>query len=155
MTGEPPRASIGEYLAQQRKLRGISLDELCELTKIPRRNIERLESGALDEKPDGFARGFVRAIADALGLDADEAVMRLMQEPEADLGPEPRVLTVQQLRWAGVLVATVTVLLLLRLGSAWWESRPATDATPQVLHRVDAVGDLARERAEAEPAPRE
>lgn len=151
MTGDPPRASIGEYLAQQRKLRGISVDELCELTKIPRRNIERLESGALDGVADGFVRGFVRTVAIALGLDPAEAVMRLMQEPDPDPGPEPGLLRVQHLRWLGVALATLALVLLWKLGSAWWSQRPDPADAPRLLHRHDAVGELVRERGERGP----
>ncbi|MGH0033377.1 MAG: helix-turn-helix domain-containing protein [Myxococcota bacterium] len=151
MSGDGSRASIGEYLAQQRKLRGISVDELCEITKIPRRNIERLESGALDGSPDGFARGFVRAIAEALGLDSDEAVMRLMQEPEAEDAPEPRVLTVQQVRWVGVALATLVVLLLWKAVGAWWASRPEPEPEALLQKRHDAVGELVREQSGAPP----
>src|SRR5262245_65789110 len=90
---EPPRApselfSIGKYLASQRELRGISLDDLAARTKIPRRNLERLESGAFDGQLDGFVRGFVRTVAEALGLDPQEAVMRIVAEPDA--GDEER-----------------------------------------------------------------
>ena len=151
-SGPAARASIGEYLAQQRRLRGISVDELCEITKIPRRNLERLESGALDEQPDGFARGFVRTVAAALGLDPDEAVMRLMQEPDAEAEPGGRGIGVMLLRWAAIAVAATLALLLWKLGSAWLASGPLP-ADPQVTYRRDAVGDLARERAE--PADRE
>ncbi len=89
LTPEEPEAdagltSVGLYLAGQRRLRGVSVDELAARTRIPRRNIERLEAGAFDAAPDGFSRGFVRTVAVALGLDADEAVTRLMAEPRAD-----------------------------------------------------------------------
>jgi len=76
--------SIGAYLARQRRMRGISVGELAELTKIPTRSIERMEAGAFDGNPDGFVRGFVRTIAAGLGLDPEEAVMRMLGEP-ADL----------------------------------------------------------------------
>ena len=76
-----PERSIGAYLTRQRELRGISLDELATLTRIPRRSLERLESGVFDRAPDGFVRGFVRTVADALGLDPENAVMRLLREP--------------------------------------------------------------------------
>jgi hypothetical protein len=65
-------------------MRGISVGELAELTKIPTRSIERMEAGAFDGNPDGFVRGFVRTIAVGLGLDPEEAVMRMLGEP-ADL----------------------------------------------------------------------
>ena len=77
------REPIGRYIAQQRMLRGIDLDELAARTRIPRRSLERLEAGAFDHNPDGFSRGFVRTVAEAIGLDPDEAVARMRVEPEA------------------------------------------------------------------------
>jgi cytoskeletal protein RodZ len=146
----PPRASIGEYLARQRKLRGISVDELCEITRIPRRNIERLESGALDGVHDGFVRGFVRTVAQALGMDADEAVMRLMQEPAPEPAPERGWLSLEQLRWLGVAALFLVAVLLFMAGRAWWSQRDEVEAPPQVLRRHDAIGELVREQADPE-----
>lgn len=74
---------IGEYLRRQRILRGISAEELAELTRIPLRSLERLEDGQFDGDTDGFVRGFVRTVAAALGLDTDDAVARMLQEPQA------------------------------------------------------------------------
>jgi cytoskeleton protein RodZ len=140
---------IGEYLAQQRKLRGISVDELCEITKIPRRNLERLEAGAFDAQPDGFARGFVRTVAAALGLDPDEAVMRLMREPEVDAAPAAHGY-LRIAAWAtALLLASGTLVFAWRLLSGWRD--PADEAQrPPLTYRQDVIGDLARER-EAEP----
>ena len=75
--------SIGAYLTRQRRLRGISREELCQLTRIPARSLARLEEGAFDEVDDGFVRGFVRTVADALGLDPDDTVSRMCDEPTA------------------------------------------------------------------------
>jgi len=72
---------IGEYLRRQRLLRGMSTEELATITRIPLRSIERLESGLFDGETDGFVRGFVRTVANALGLDADDAISRMLREP--------------------------------------------------------------------------
>lgn len=72
---------IGEYLRRQRLLRGMSAEELASITRIPLRSIERLESGLFDGETDGFVRGFVRTVANALGLDADDAISRMLREP--------------------------------------------------------------------------
>src|SRR5258705_11879948 len=106
------RFSIGRYLASQRELRGISLDDLSARTKIPRRNVGRVESGAFDAQQDGFVRGFVRTVADALGLDSREAVMRMVNEPVG--GDEERLW-----RWRarmGLLGVVLGGVLLLLLG---------------------------------------
>ena len=146
---------IGEYLAQQRKLRGISVDDLCEITKIPRRNLERLEAGAFDAHPDGFARGFVRTVAAALGLDPDEAVMRLMQEPEADAAPAaPRGMRVAA--WTAGLLGVVGALALGWWLVGAWSAAGGDEAEPRpaLTYRPDVVGELARDReADAAATP--
>jgi hypothetical protein len=71
---------VGSWLAGQRRLRGLSVEDVAGLTRIPRRSLERLESGAFDGNPDGFARGFVRAVAEAIGVDPEEAGARLLGE---------------------------------------------------------------------------
>jgi transcriptional regulator with XRE-family HTH domain len=149
---------IGRFLARERSLRGISLDELAELTKIPRRSLERLESGAFDAHRDGFARGFVRTVAEALGLDPDQAVMRLMNEPDADEA-EPRARAALRPALPALRLAAAAALLLLAL-LAWWVFAGGRGGAPQpagsdVLLRRDAVRDLVRERAAGPQAAEE
>ncbi len=84
------REPIGRYIAQQRRLRGIELEELATRTRIPRRSLERLEAGAFDLSPDGFSRGFVRTVAEAIGLDPDDAVARMLPEPDPARHASPR-----------------------------------------------------------------
>jgi cytoskeletal protein RodZ len=48
------------------------------------RSLRRLEAGAFDHEPDGFARGFVRTVASALGLPPDETVARMLPEATDD-----------------------------------------------------------------------
>ncbi len=154
---DPSGGSIGLYLARQRRLRQISLDELAALTKIPRRSLERLESGAFDGSLDGFARGFVRTVAEALGLDPAEAVMRLMSEPDHEEARAPAARFARGLPLAGIglgAVAALTAVLLWKLLAGWLAlagGAPASD----VVVREDPVRALAREearRAVAEPA---
>jgi hypothetical protein len=101
--------SIGTYLSGQRKLRGISREELCERTRIPMRSLERLEGGAFDDIDDGFVRGFVRTVSDGLGIDADDAVARMVHEPSID---SPRRVVGRSVLRAGVALAGIALLLL-------------------------------------------
>ena len=140
-----PELSIGRYLARQRRLRGVSLDDLAGLTKIPRRSLKRLEDGAFDHQADGFARGFVRTVADALGLDAEEAVMRLLGEPPS--GDEGLALRRPSLRrWA--LGSALLLGGLVAVFSLWslWDgdaSDPADEASQEIVYRRDVVRELA------------
>jgi cytoskeleton protein RodZ len=67
--------AFGERLRREREMRGITLDEISESTKISRRHLESLEREDFDSLPGGiFNKGFVRAYARFLGLDEDQAV---------------------------------------------------------------------------------
>jgi cytoskeletal protein RodZ len=152
---EPGDGSIGSFLARQRRLRGMSVDELASLTKIPRRSLERLEAGVFDAMPDGFVRGFVRTVADALGLDPDDAVNRLLREPredEAAVQARERQRRRRLLLRAGLLAAVLLLLLGLWRASAGWRARDAERPDP-VVFRHDAVRALADE-TEAKQEPR-
>jgi hypothetical protein len=139
----PERFSIGRFLAAQRELRGISLDELSARTKIPRRNLERLESGAFDAQSDGFVRGFVRTVALALGLDSNEVMMRMSGEPA---GADEDALWRRRMRVA-LLTAVLGGLALIALGlglrqATRWIVEPA-GGPPDHVFRRDAVRSLA------------
>ena len=67
--------SFGERLQRERELRGISLEEIAEATKIGTRSLRALEEQDFDQLPGGiFNKGFVRAYARYLGLDEEQAV---------------------------------------------------------------------------------
>jgi cytoskeletal protein RodZ len=66
---------FGDRLRREREMRGITLDEISESTKISRRHLEALEREQFDQLPGGvFNKGFVRAYAHFLGIDEDQAV---------------------------------------------------------------------------------
>ena len=67
--------AFGDRLRREREMRGITLDEITESTKISRRHLEALEGEHFDQLPGGvFNKGFVRAYARFLGIDEDQAV---------------------------------------------------------------------------------
>lgn len=149
---------IGVYLARQRELRGISLDDLAESTRIPRHSLERLESGAFDARPDGFARAFVRTVAVALGLEPDDTVNRMRSEPESARGRARAALRRR------VLLALVLALLAAAIPVVWinWVAEappgPAAAAAPardpDLVLRPDAVRRLAESAGALRPGAR-
>jgi cytoskeleton protein RodZ len=67
--------SFGERLRREREMRGITLNEIAESTKISRRHLESLEKEDFESLPGGiFNKGFVRAYARYLGIDEEQAV---------------------------------------------------------------------------------
>jgi cytoskeleton protein RodZ len=70
-------ASFGEELRREREIRGISLKEIADATKISKRFLDAIERNDHKTLPAPvFTRGFVREYARYLGLNADEMVNR-------------------------------------------------------------------------------
>jgi len=142
--------SIGTYLRQQRALRNISLEDLSLRTRIPLRSLQRLEAGAFDGNADGFVRGFVRTVADGLGLDPDATLLRMMREPLPSggfaggfgLGPRAVVLGLAVIGALAFGFVAVRALSQLAAGAS------ASAETGAVLRR-DPVRELAEAQAAA------
>lgn len=68
-------ASIGQELKRERELRGISLKEIADVTKINVRFLRALEEDRLEMLPEQFfTRGIIRTYAKYLGLDEQSAL---------------------------------------------------------------------------------
>jgi len=121
--------SFGERLRREREMRGITLEEMSESTKISSRSLRALEEEKFDKLPGGiFNKGFVRAYACHLGIDEDQAVADFIatsggekDQPLPD-PPEPRVVTLGQraeghANWRAF--ALLALLLATAVVAAW------------------------------------
>jgi cytoskeletal protein RodZ len=71
--------TFGDKLKRERELRGVTLEEIAEATKIGTRSLKALEDEHFDQLPGGiFNKGFVKAYAKFLGLDEEQAVSDFM-----------------------------------------------------------------------------
>jgi len=69
--------AFGEYLARERRLRNISLEEISQRTKISMKVLQALEASRWEELPaDVYVRGFLRSYARYVGLDENEVLLR-------------------------------------------------------------------------------
>lgn len=143
-------ASFGENLRRERELRGVSLRDMADATKISLRFLDALEKGKVDQLPGGlFARAFVRQYAKFLGLDAEKIVSEFLFEhgesglPERPApSPRPSSLAVHRgfLLFLAVAVAG-GVLTWKRLGAARDAEEPLTQGPvlPAVIQPTDRV----------------
>jgi cytoskeleton protein RodZ len=70
-------ASFGEELRREREIRGISLKEIADATKISKRFLDAIENNDHKTLPAPvFTRGFVREYARYLGLNSEDMVNR-------------------------------------------------------------------------------
>jgi cytoskeleton protein RodZ len=82
-------ASFGENLRRERELRGVSLREIADSTKISVHFLKALEEDRVEALPGGlFPRSFVRQYAAFVGLDPERAVADFLSEHGE---PEPEV----------------------------------------------------------------
>ena len=122
--------SFGEKLQREREMRGVTLEEIAEATKIGTRNLRALETNDFDKLPGGiFNKGFVRAYARYLGIDEEQAVADYLaasgQTEAPATGPLPDLpptvkLTVRRRRSPWRLVG-LGVLLLAAAYLGWRE----------------------------------
>ncbi len=136
------RDDFGPRLRRERERRGIILDDIASSTKINRPLLAALERSDVSRWPLGiFRRSFVRAYAEAVGLDAAATVAefaRLFPEPgapsaEAASAPPaaaaPLRLTLEAervprsifapARQAGVAVSDAGLVLLASAAASW------------------------------------
>jgi cytoskeletal protein RodZ len=69
--------AFGKWLVRERELRGLARDEVARATKLTASLVDSVESGEEARMPPrAYVVGYLRAYAAAVGLDADEVVLR-------------------------------------------------------------------------------
>ena len=147
--------TFGDRLRREREMRGITLDEITESTKISRRHLEALEGEHFDQLPGGvFNKGFVRAYARFLGIDEDRAVadysaasneqpesenkfpLEIHEQPNRRLNPRRSNLP---------LVLAVAALIGVLLGYGFWVKYKAHNPVPAENAQQSATASAAAE----------
>jgi cytoskeletal protein RodZ len=138
--------AFGRWLLQERELRGLGRDEVARLTKLGPGIIEALESGDPGRMPpDAYVFGYLRAYAAAVGLDADDVVLRWQEVVGPEAAQEARARRPVPLR---ALVAVAVVLALAVLLALVLVGPPQRERAPLKLDRPRAV-----ERGPYAPSP--
>src|SRR5262249_1921209 len=159
----PDMGVFGDRLRREREMRGITLDEITESTKISRRHLEALEGEHFDQLPGGvFNKGFVRAYARFLGIDEDQAVaeysaasneqpepedkfpLEIHEQPNRELNPRRSPLP---------LVFGVAALVGVLMGYFFWlKSRPhGSEAAQQPGPQTSVVHDAVPAKSTSQP----
>ena len=75
--------SVGAKLRAARLSQGMTVEEVAQITKLPKASLELLENDSYNALPAlVFVRGFVRSYAKTVGLNGDELV-RSLPNPSA------------------------------------------------------------------------
>ena len=125
---------LGHLLKTKREIHGLTRRDIVVKIKIPLEQLESIEDGRLSSLPPVFAKGFLRAYANELGLDA-EAILEDYRQMTGGFKNEPASreplasryveTSVGPGRWrpgARTVVIAVLVVVALAVGIWLWPS---------------------------------
>ena len=79
--GAAVEETVGQMLRRERTLRGVSLEEIATTTRISLNFLRAMEADRFEELPSGvFLRGFIRNVAEYLGLDANQVLDHVREQ---------------------------------------------------------------------------
>ena len=144
-------ADIGQELRQARQAKALSIEQASRSTLIRAYYLQAIEQGDLDALPSmAQARGFLRLYASYLGLDVEEALKSLDNQPaEADtplVEEEETVEPVVEARHRDADSVTRSVPAVPRLGPA--QEAPHPEMPKSARDIFDEVGQKLRRRRE-------
>ncbi|HDR7450425.1 helix-turn-helix domain-containing protein [Bacillus cereus] len=89
---------LRQKLKEAREAKGLSIDQLHEITKIQKRHLVAIEEGNYDVLPGAFyARAFIKQYADAVGLNGEELLVEHQSTiPQSEKREVPQVSTGQK-----------------------------------------------------------
>ena len=116
--------SFGERLQREREMRGITLEEIADSTKIGTRSLRALEQEDFDKLPGGiFNKGFVRAYARYLGIDEEQAVADFLTAAGETEQPLPSPFPREKQAPASSHQGWAVILSVLGLAAVLWGGR--------------------------------
>ena len=166
----PQGSGVSARLHAARVKAKLSLDEIAQRTRVPKRHLAAIEEGDFTRLPAlTYASGFVKSYARAVNVDADEAAAQFRAEADPDPLPEADDFTPVDvsrvpskrlaIAMAAVVLALAVVLFLWRGGM--FEARAPIDiatanadeaaASMPVPDQPTAEGDAAPAAAAAAP----
>lgn len=167
--------SFGAFLRRERELRGVSLDQIADETRILVANLKALEEDDRSRLPERvFVLGYIRAYAKAVGIDANEAVLRYDEYLQSREPPPAMTLALPRRKsrtghialFAALLALGVAVIVCLKLAlgprdeksdlapSGEEVAQPAAaapEATPRSPRATESAADAEPARGDSGP----
>lgn len=88
------KLSFGANLKRERKLRGITLEEIAQETKIPLQNLRYIETDQFNRLPEGiFRESFIRSYSRYLGINEEKTAHEFLfvtkHNPSSEISEDP------------------------------------------------------------------
>ncbi|MDQ0494343.1 helix-turn-helix domain-containing protein [Paenibacillus brasilensis] len=130
-------SELGQQLKEARLQKGLSLDDVQEMTKIRKRYLEAIETGDYKVLPGSFyVKAFIKTYAETVGLNPDEILeghQSNVPEPEPEAVMEPvtqkrssRPATIGNLKWLPTALMWLFLVLIGGVIYAYWVSNNHT-----------------------------
>lgn len=140
----------GSFIKRERELRGITLDEIADETKIGKTFLNALEKDDYDSLPGPtFVKGFLRAYSKYVGLDGNDVVLRYEDfigrtKEEKGIADEKVEQPVNRTYYLIAIFIILGLVFLLSLYFFWPEnsstikqSEAEQETSEQVLERIE------------------
>jgi transcriptional regulator with XRE-family HTH domain len=147
---------LGQDLKCERELRGVSLREIADSTRISLRYLEALEGDRLDVIPGRFfVRAILRSYAKAIGLDETQLLKRYDESTQfneqleyTEAGTAPRPARTGPHNWAPAAIAILALVIVIPLlyilvFSPREEGRPPLKAQASAVPAEDVPAPVA------------
>jgi cytoskeleton protein RodZ len=149
----------GATLASLREQKGMSIEYVAGKLHLRTNLIEHLECDAYEHMPDTvFIKGYIRAYAKLLGIDANPLVQAFNRVERKDIRPERAIWQNKReqpvgeflIKWTSILIIIVGVVAI----GMWWQgnTEAVEDADANVSHLESAPSINKSEPQEAPEA---
>lgn len=156
--------AFGDKLRREREMRGVTIAEMSESTKISKRWLQALEDEEFDILPGGiFNRGFVRSYARFLGINEDQAVADYLAASNEQPPPEDKFpLEIHEKEGTPPLnpkrsflpvALAIVALVLVGGGWTWWVKHKPQTAAHAIRTPEPAIASQSAPPAQAQPVP--
>ena len=150
MTLDLNNLSFGQYLKSARLQSGVELEVIAKETRIGMENLRHIESEAHDLLPAAaFVKGFLRAYAQALGIDPEDVVQRYedsLEREKIQAQGEAELVRMNQRFWSRLIMSLSALVILMVL------SISIISVSKNPLMRIQSH-DVAKEKVQSsEPA---
>jgi transcriptional regulator with XRE-family HTH domain len=148
---------IGAALKSVREFRGLTLENVSDITRVRPTYLAALEEMRLADLPSRpFVIGYLRAYADALGLDPDAAVTRFRAEQGAGVAKLNDPVGVSRQgdpRLAAVAMAGVVIIAAVLIWNVARRAMQEDEPKPQVVAEAPVAPAVAAPVSLGEPLP--
>ena len=139
-TGTITESGVGALLKNERQRKGLSFDQVFEMTKIQPHILQALENEDWLSLPSPiFVKGFVRSYAHAVGLDEGE-VVDLYQKIAPIESPSPKPLGEPVGRRKIVSIVLIVLFLTTAIAYFLWKTVIPGKGTSENVQAVRSVG---------------